>query len=84
MAAPKRYGQISGKLFEKMTGQWKTVFWCFISVCCFPAGSAQAGPAPAIKEKVTMIATQTKPHGLVPPMDRSVPAKSQTATFALG
>ena len=41
-------------------------------------------PAPTIKEKMTMIAMQTKPHGLVPPMDRSAPARTQTATFALG
>lgn len=84
MAAHNLYRRMRGAGFNEMTRHWKTVFWCFISVCCFLAGSAQAGPAPAIKEKMTMIAAQTKPHGLVPPMDRSVPAKSQTATFALG
>lgn len=55
-----------------------------ISVFGFLAGAAQAGPAPEIKEKVTMIAAQAKPYGLVPPIDRSAPANTQTATFALG
>jgi hypothetical protein len=56
-----------------------------INIFCFMAGAAPAaGAAGAIKEKGTMIATQMKAQGLVPPMDRSAPARTQTATFALG
>ena len=78
------YRRIRGAGFNEMTRHWKTVFWSFISVCCFLAGSAQADPAPATKVKMTMLATKTKPSGFVPPMDRSAPARIQTATFALG
>jgi hypothetical protein len=57
-----------------------------ISIYCSMAGAPQAaGAAEENKEKVTMIATQKKPHGLVPPMDRfAPPTRTQTATFALG
>jgi hypothetical protein len=68
--------------------EMKRLFQLFIlagiNIFCFMAGSAQAEPALATKEKMTMIAAQAKPNGLVPPMDRSAPARTQTATFALG
>jgi len=55
-----------------------------ISIFSIMAGAAPAAAAEETKEKGTMIATQTISRGFVPLMERSAPARTQTATFALG
>ena len=56
-----------------------------MNIFSFVEGAPQtAGADEQLKEKGTMIATGARAYGVIPPMDRVTPARTQTATFALG